>query len=139
MVSGYADVHFIFLRNQRVHIYHRDIKYSVYTKYIINTKYSDLSMSAKNYILHRASQSCAAASIRSDQSDQSAPHRGEEASHLLQVHLLPVDAFEELMLLHLGGSACDRERAGHHVCGSSFNHRVAAFSTLPRSDKHTQT
>lgn len=27
-------------------------------------------------------------------------------AHLLEVHLLPVNAFEELMLLHLWGSAC---------------------------------
>ena len=27
-------------------------------------------------------------------------------THLLEVHLLPVNAFEKLMLLHLRGSAC---------------------------------
>lgn len=31
-------------------------------------------------------------------------------THLLEVHLLPVDAFEKLMLLHLWGSTCVTER-----------------------------
>lgn len=39
-------------------------------------------------------------------------NRGRMLTHLLQVHLLPVYAFEELVLLHFGGSASEEHRRG---------------------------
>lgn len=47
---------------------------------------------------------------------QQAAHKEQKLSdgdvtlpHLLQIHLLPVDTFEELMLLHLQGSVCETD------------------------------
>lgn len=40
-------------------------------------------------------------------------------AHLLEIHLLPVYAFEELVFLHFGGSASEEHRRG------SFNDAVS--------------
>lgn len=46
----------------------------------------------------------------SSQSYSSEGKRGLMSTHLLEVHLLPVYAFEELMLLHFCGSASEEHK-----------------------------